>query len=116
MNNYSFLVILNDGYACGGCITVEAEDPEFAEKKAMDSFVNRWIQAFPELDVDYSVRLDSVEIDQTEVKRKIEKAIELCPGDENVEIFSNGYEVTARRYKESRGSAEPIDGMEKDIL
>lgn len=116
MNKYSFLVMLNEGYSCGGTITVEAENSESAEEKAMDSFVNRWIQAFPELDVDYSVELDSVEIDQTEVKRKIKKAIELCPGDEEVEFFSDGNKVTARRYKESRGSAEPIDGMENDIL
>lgn len=116
MNKYYFLLTLNGGY-CEGHIVVEAKNQEEATTKAQDSFVTRWCEAYPELEVDYDVELDKVEIDQDEIKRKLEKARELCPGDEGLEInCPDGYEVYILRYKESRGSAESINGMGEDDL
>ena len=115
MNKYKFELEICGGYPCGGLIEVEANGYDTAVEKAQDSFVNRWIKTFPELDVDYNVELNSIEIDKKEIKRKIEKARILCPGNEDLEMFNDGCgHVEIRRYSEYRGSAETIDGMDDD--
>ncbi len=119
MNKYDYLVYLNEGnVACSGTIAVYADNPDDAYNKACDSFVNRWIVAYPELDVDYNVELESVEIDKDELKRKLEKAKMYIPYDEELEIFFNekDYMYYTYRYKKSRGSAIPIDGCEEPLI
>lgn len=59
--------------------------------------------------------LDSVEINVDEIKKKLEKARMVCPGDEELELFCDDNYVYIRRYKESRGSAESIDGFEEPL-
>lgn len=113
MNTYYFIVSIEYGYYCKGNIVVKADNPNDAKTKAQDSFINRWINTFPELDIDYEVELNKVMIDKEEVERKLKKAAELCPGDEDLEINSDGYEVRALRYSEDRGSAESIDGADE---
>lgn len=56
MKEWKFQLLVNGGY-CEGVITVKAETEEEAYTAAEDSFVYRWIKAFPELDVNYSVEL-----------------------------------------------------------
>lgn len=56
MKEWKFRLLVNGGY-CEGVITVKAETEEEAYTAAEDSFVYRWIEAFPELDVGYSVEL-----------------------------------------------------------
>lgn len=116
MNKYKFAVELCGGY-CSGFITVESTNWEDAKEKAMDSFVDRWCKAFPELNVDYNVELETVEIDKEEIKRKLEKAIGLLPYGEELEIAAgeDGSRI-ALRYLESRGSAESIDGLGEDEI
>ena len=53
---WKFFVLVN-GVHCEGVITVTAETEEEAQTAAENSFVDRWIKAFPELDVNYSVEL-----------------------------------------------------------
>ena len=113
MNTYYFLVSINSGFDCKGNIVVNADNPDDAITKAQDSFINRWINTFPELDIEYDVELEKVTIDKEEVERKLKKAAELCPGNEDLEINSDGYAVRALRYSEYRGSAEYIDGVDE---
>ena len=114
MNKYSFYVEVCGGY-CDGTITVEAADCEKAHELAQDSFVYRWCEAFPELEVDYDVELCKVKIDIAEIERKLQKARELLPVGEELEINSDGEEVWALRYLEARGSAERIDGVDEPL-
>lgn len=114
MNKYSFYLELCGGY-CDGKITVEATNCEEAQELAQDSFVKRWCKAFPELDVGYNVELDEVKIDVAEIERKLQKARELLPAGEELEINSDCGEVWALRYLEARGSAETIDGIDEPL-
>jgi len=110
MNKYKYSVMICGGYA-NGFITVEAENQDDAYDKAMDSFVERWVKTFPELDVDYNVELESVSIDKGAVISKINNARSLLPPGEILELNDDGCgEVRVLRYSESRGSAEFIDG------
>ena len=115
MNTYFFEVTLCGGTECGGHITVEAENQDTATTLAQDSFVNRWCDTFPELDVDYDVHCTKVIINTDDIEAKIAKAYELLPSGEALEINSDGYAAYALRYNEARGSAEPIDGMKEPL-
>ena len=113
MNKYYFNVTIDGGEVKGNIVT-EANDSYHGTAKAYDSFCERWNKAFPELEVDFDVELIKVEIDQEEIKRKLEKAREYCPGNEELEIDDCDGEIRACRYSETRGSSEWID--EIDVL
>lgn len=54
MNEYEFAVSLCGGYA-NGTIVIEAENDDAAYEKALEYVGQKLYEAFPELDIDYTV-------------------------------------------------------------
>ena len=58
MKTYKFAVSLG-GLWCGGHIEITADNEEIAYEKAMDYVVNKLVEAFPTLDIQYNVECDN---------------------------------------------------------
>ena len=58
MKTYKFAVSLCGGW-CNGGINIKAKNEEEAYDKAMDYVVNKLVQAFPMLDIEYNVECEN---------------------------------------------------------
>lgn len=74
MKEYKFAVSLCGGL-CGGTIEIKAKDDDEAYTKAQDYVVERLVQAFPTLSIDYDVECENPDFDDGEVERDME----ICP-------------------------------------
>ena len=63
MKTYKFAVSLCGGW-CNGRINIDAENEEEATEKAMDHVVNKLVQAFPTLDIEYNVECENPDVSE----------------------------------------------------
>lgn len=116
MNIYYFTVYIGCE-ECSGEMVVAANSLDEAKEKAITEFGERWINAFPSLDVTYDIEEKRVKIDINNIINQVQRAKRICPGNEEVEITydsdDDGFYI--RRYNQKRGSAELMDGFEKPI-
>ncbi len=91
MKAYKFAVSLCGGW-CDGTIEINAKDDDEAYEKAQDYVVERLVQVFPELSIDYDIECenpDYEDCDDDEVEEDMETCpvcgaeIEVCDGEDN---------------------------------
>lgn len=89
MNTYKFAVSLCGGW-CGGFLEFEADNEDTAYEKATDYVVQKLVEAFPELDIEYDVECDNpddMDCDIDETDDNYFEAVEVCPHCDSENVY-----------------------------